>query len=199
VDLVAAFLTILFVMDPLGNVPIFLSELKDVAEERRQKVIMRELLFALLILVLFLFGGAWFLDLLKLKQESISIAGGIILFLIALKMIFPQPKFGAVDESLSQGEPFLVPLATPCVAGPSTLAVTMLFVHKDPDRMLEIGLALFGAWSVSAIVLLSSPLLLRVLRKRGLMATERLMGMLLVIIAVQMFFDGINRFFAAPV
>ncbi len=197
-DLVAAFLTILFVMDPLGNVPIFLAELKDVPESRRHKVIMRELLFALVILALFLVGGAWFLDLLKLKQESISIAGGIILFLIALKMIFPQPKFNAEDQ-LPTAEPFLVPLATPCVAGPSTMAVVMLFVHKDPARMLEIGLALFGAWFVSAVVLMSSPLLLRVLRRRGLMATERLMGMLLVIIAVQMFFDGINRFFATQV
>lgn len=196
--MVAAFLTILFVMDPLGNVPIFLSELKDVPDARRHKVIMRELLFALIILILFLVCGAWFLDLLKLKQESISIAGGIILFLIALKMIFPQPKFNS-DEQLPAGEPFLVPLATPCVAGPSTMAVVMLFVHKDPGRMLEIGLALFGAWLVSAVVLMSSPLLLRVLRRRGLMATERLMGMLLVIIAVQMFFDGIIRFFATQV
>jgi multiple antibiotic resistance protein len=197
-DMVAVFLTILFVMDPLGNVPIFLSELKDVPDERRHKVIMRELLFALIILILFLVGGAWFLDLLKLKQESISIAGGIILFLIALKMIFPQPKFNS-DEQLPAIEPFLVPLATPCVAGPSTMAVVMLFVHKDPGRILETGLALFAAWFVSALVLMSSPLLLRVLRRRGLMATERLMGMLLVIIAVQMFFDGINRFFVSQV
>ena len=195
-DLVAAFLTILFVMDPLGNVPVFLSELKDVPEARRPRVIMRELLFALVILFLFLVAGAWFLDLLKLKQESISIAGAIILFLIALRMIFPQPKFNTEEQNPEDGEPFLVPLATPCVAGPSTMAVTMLFVPEDPSRTLEIGMALFGAWLVSAVILMSSPLMLRLLRRRGLMATERLMGMLLVIIAVQMFFDGISGFLA---
>jgi len=192
VDIVTAFLTILFVMDPLGNVPIFLSVLRDVPESRRVPVIVRELLFALVILALFLVGGAWFLDLLQVKQESISIAGGIILFIIALKMIFPMGKF--IDDDLGGGEPFLVPLATPCVAGPSTMAVVMLFVSESPGQTLQFGLALFGAWLVTAAVLLASPLLFRLLGQRGLIATERLMGMLLVIISVQMFFDGIDRF-----
>ena len=191
-DLVTAFLTILFVMDPLGNVPVFLSVLKDVPEERRQRVIFRELVFALLILFLFLVGGAWFLALLQLKQESISIAGGIILFIIGLRMIFPMGN--PASDDLPDGEPFLVPLATPCVAGPSTLAVVMLFVHKNPDQTWQFGLALLGAWFASALVLMSAPMLFRVLGQRGLIATERLMGMLLVIISVQMFFDGIDRF-----
>ena len=192
-DPVTAFLTILFVMDPLGNVPIFLSVLKDVPEVRRTRVIVRELLLALVILALFLFGGAWFLDLLQLKQESISIAGGIILFIIGIRMIFPMGGTATGDD-LPEGEPFLVPLATPCVAGPSTLAVVMLWVHKNPDQMLELGGALFAAWAVSSLILVSSPLLFRVLGQRGLIATERLMGMLLVIISVQIFFDGIDRF-----
>ena len=194
-DLVAVFLTILFVMDPLGNVPIFLSVLKDVPEQRRVPVIVRELLFALVILGLFLVGGAWFLELLQLKQESISIAGGIILFIIGLKMIFPMGRI--IEDELPEGEPFLVPLATPCVAGPSTMAVVMLFVHRSPDQMPQLGIALFCAWLVSSVVLLASPLLLRMLGRRGLIATERLMGMLLVVISVQMFFDGIARFLQA--
>lgn len=195
-ELATAFLTILFVMDPLGNVPIFLSALKDVPDERRLRVIMRELVFALVILMLFLVAGPAFLALLQLQQESISIAGGIILFLIGLRMIFPQPQTVANDD-IPEGEPFLVPLATPCVAGPSTMAVVMLIVHKEPSRMLEWGLALFAAWAVSSVVLMSSPLLLRLLGQRGLIATERLMGMLLVIMSVQMFFDGIRRFYLA--
>lgn len=192
-EFVSAFLTILFVMDPLGNVPIFLSVLKDVPEARRKPVIARELLLALAILAAFLVGGTWFLQLLQLEQESISIAGGIILFIIGLRMIFPSGAVLSMDD-LPAGEPFLVPLATPCVAGPSTLAVVMLFVHENPRQTLELGGALFCAWLVSAIVLLSSPLLFRVLGQRGLIATERLMGMLLVIISVQMFFDGVARF-----
>ena len=192
-EFVSAFLTILFVMDPLGNVPIFLSVLKDVPEARRKTVIVRELLLALLILAAFLVAGTWFLQLLQLEQESISIAGGIILFIIGLRMIFPTGAVHNMDD-LPEGEPFLVPLATPCVAGPSTLAVVMLFVHENPQQTLELGGALFCAWLVSAAVLLSSPLLFRILGQRGLIATERLMGMLLVIISVQMFFDGVARF-----
>jgi multiple antibiotic resistance protein len=193
-EFVPVFLTILFVMDPLGNVPIFLSVLKDVPDHRRSRVVVRELLFALVILGAFLIGGTWFLQLLQLKQESISIAGGIILFIIGLRMIFPAG--GVHLDELPEGEPFLVPLATPCVAGPSTLAVVMLLVHENPDQFPQLGGALFCAWLVSAAVLLASPLLFRVLGQRGLIATERLMGMLLVIISVQMFFDGIDRFLA---
>ena len=191
-NIVSAALVLFFVMDPLGNVPVFLAVLKDVPDSRRTRVIVRELLFALAILILFLVGGAWFLDLLELKQESISIAGGIILFIIGLKMIFPMGSL--TGDDLPEGEPFLVPLATPCVAGPSVLAVIMLLGHNNPDQRLELGAALFGAWAVSSLILLSAPLLFRVLGKRGLIATERLMGMLLVIISVQMFFDGIARF-----
>lgn len=194
-EFVSAFLTILFVMDPLGNIPIFLSVLKDVPEHRRNPVVIRELLFALLILAAFLVGGTWFLNMLQLKQESISIAGGIILFIIGLRMIFPSGGVLSMDD-LPEGEPFLVPLATPCVAGPSTMAVVMLFVHENPDQTLQLGAALFCAWLVSALLLLASPLLYRLLGQRGLIASERLMGMLLVIISVQMFFDGIDRFLA---
>jgi multiple antibiotic resistance protein len=191
-DLVAAFLTIFFIMDPIGNVPVFLSVLKDVPEQRRQRVIIRELLLALFILFLFLVGGAGFFKLLQLKQESLSIAGGIILFIIGIRMIFPMGN--PAGDDLPDGEPFLVPLATPCVAGPSTLAVIMLFVNKNPDQTWQFGLALLGAWLASSLILLSAPILFRVLGQRGLIATERLMGMLLVIISVQMFFDGIDRF-----
>lgn len=185
----SAFITLLLVMDPLGNVPIFLSVLKDVDPKRRQWVIFRELLVALGVLLLFLWGGNTALDLLGLRQESISIAGAIILFLIAIRMIFPSP-YGLIGDS-PDGEPFIVPLAIPAVAGPSSLAIAMLMVNTDPSRMLEWTGALIAAWAVSAILLMASPLLLRALGNRGLIAMERLMGMILVIIAVQMFFDGV--------
>jgi multiple antibiotic resistance protein len=191
-DTISAFITLVFVMDPLGNVPIFLSVLKDVDNKRRQWVIFRELLIALVVLFIFLFAGGSLLELLGLKQESISIAGAIILFLIAIRMIFPSP-YGLMGDT-PEGEPFIVPLAIPAVAGPSSLAIAMLLVNSDPTRMLDWSLALFGAWAVSAVVLMCSPLLLRALGNRGLIAMERLMGMILVIIAVQMFFDGVQKF-----
>ena len=185
----SAFITLLLVMDPLGNVPIFLSVLKDVDPKRRQWVIFRELLVGLGVLLLFLWGGSTVLDLMGLRQESISIAGAIILFLIAIRMIFPSP-YGMIGDS-PDGEPFIVPLAIPAVAGPSSLAIAMLMVHTDPSRMLDWTAALIGAWAVSAVLLMASPLLLKALGNRGLIAMERLMGMILVIIAVQMFFDGV--------
>ncbi|PLW83531.1 hypothetical protein CWI75_04035 [Kineobactrum sediminis] len=191
-DTLSAFITLVFVMDPLGNVPIFLAVLKDVDARRRHWVIFREMLIALGVLLLFLYAGSGLLNVLGLKQESISIAGAIILFLIALRMIFPSPN-GIMGES-PEGEPFIVPLAIPAVAGPSALAISMLLVNSDPTRMLDWTLAVVGAWGVSAILLMASPLLLRALGNRGLIAMERLMGMLLVIISVQMFFDGVQKF-----
>ncbi|WP_116368384.1 YhgN family NAAT transporter [Parahaliea mediterranea] len=195
-DTISAFVTLLLVMDPVGNVPVFLSVLKDVDARRRQWVIFRELLIALLVLFIFLFAGPSLLAVLGLQQESISIAGAIILFLIALRMIFPSP-YGMMGDT-PEGEPFIVPLAIPLVAGPSSLAIAMLMVNTDPDRMLDWSVALIGAWAVSAVLLMASPLLLKALGNRGLIAMERLMGMILVIIAVQMFFDGVREFLHIP-
>lgn len=195
-DTVSAFVTLLLVMDPVGNVPVFLSILKDVEAKRRQWVLLRELVIALAVLLIFLFAGPLVLDVLGLQQESISIAGAIILFLIALRMIFPSP-YGLMGDT-PEGEPFVVPLAIPLVAGPSSLAIAMLMVNTDPNRMLDWTLALVGAWAVSAVLLMASPLLLRALGNRGLIAMERLMGMILVIIAVQMFFNGVREFLHIP-
>ncbi len=183
--------TILFlVMDPLGNIPLFLSLLKKVDPARRRKIIMRELLIALGILVLFLFLGQEFLDFLRLEQESVRLAGGIVLFIIALRMIFPTGK--AIMGEVSDEEPFIVPLAIPLIAGPSALATLMLMVRSDPSKMIEWSLALLMAWSLSALILLSAPLFYRLLRERGLSAVERLMGMLLIMISVQMLADGVK-------
>ena len=191
-DTFSAFITLLIVMDPLGNVPIFLTILKDVDEKRRQWVIARELVIALVVLMIFLWGGGALLDLLNLRQESISIAGAIILFLIAIRMIFPSP-YGMLGDT-PDGEPFIVPLAIPAVAGPSSLAVSMLLVTSDPGRMLDWTTALVCAWAASAVTLMASPLLLKALGNRGLIATERLMGMILVMISVQMFMEGVHKF-----
>ncbi len=191
-DPITAFVTLSLVMDPLGNVPLFLSVLKDVPQERRFKVILRELVIALAVMLLFLFAGEKVLNLLGLQQEAIAIAGAIILFLIAIRMIFPSPH-GIMGET-PEGEPFIVPLAIPAIAGPSVLAIAMLLVSNDPERMLEWTIALICAWLATSVVLLASPLLLRALGNRGLIASERLMGMVLVIIAVQMFFDGVGKF-----
>lgn len=187
----SAVITLLLVMDPLGNVPVFLSVLKDVRPERRRRVLIREVLFAYLILLFFFFLGRYLLQLLSLQPETIGIAGGIVLFLIALRMIFPPETH--VFAGAPEGEPFIVPLAIPLVAGPSTLAA-LLLLRSGPATTLELLLGITVAWAVTAVILLSSNLLYKLLRERGLIAMERLMGMLLVMVAVQMFMTGVARF-----
>ncbi|GAA5524086.1 UPF0056 inner membrane protein YhgN [Microbulbifer aestuariivivens] len=190
-DFLTAFLTLLFVMDPLGNIPIFLAALKNVSQRRQLYVIMRELIFALIVLLVFLYGGRFLLAWLGLSQEAIRIAGAIILFLIAIRMVFPIPG-GIMGEQL-EGEPFFVPLAVPLVAGPSTMAILMLMTNSEGERLMDWTLALLAAWGVSAVILLMSAPLARLLGNRGLIAVERLMGMVLVMLSVQLFLDGIKQ------
>jgi multiple antibiotic resistance protein len=185
-------ITLLLIMDPLGNIPPFLSALKPVEPARRRKILVREILIAYVVLLAFLFAGKYILRLLSLQEETVSIAGGIVLFLIALRMVFPRQDASA--DKL-EGEPFIVPLAIPLIAGPSTLASLLLLQQQSlPNSTLHLFLALTFAWFITAIILLSSTILYRLLKERGLIALERLMGMLLVMLAVQMFINGLAKF-----
>ncbi len=181
---------LLFVMDPFGNVPLVLKLLEDVEPSRRRRVIARELGFALAILLLFLFAGQAILDFLGLQRESVTIAGGIVLGIIGLRLIFPRPE-GLLGHQ-PDGEPFLVPLAIPLIAGPSAMATVILMARTAPDAMGRWVAAVLLAWGITAAVLLSAPALYRLLRERGLQAIARLMGMLLIMIAVQMVLNGLG-------
>ncbi len=192
-DILAAATLLFLTMDPLGNIPVFLSVLEKVAPERRTKVVLRELLLALVILLLFLYFGSNILSAMNLSQESIQVAGGIILFLIAIKMLFPVPRAARVEEDI-EGEPLLVPLAIPMIAGPSAIAILLIISNDQPERMLDWTIAVVIAWLGTAIILFPAAWLKKVLGQRGLVAMERLMGMLLVAIAVQMFLDGVAGF-----
>jgi multiple antibiotic resistance protein len=189
VDVLSAVVTLFLVMDPLGNVPLFLSVLNRVDPARRRRVLLREIAIAYVVLVMFLLAGRSLLRFLGLEPEAVGIAGGIVLFLIALRMIFPAP--GTLSGEPIEGEPFVVPLAIPLVAGPSTLATLLLLESAAPSRGLLV-LAVTMAWALSGAILLSSTFLFRVLGVRGLIAMERLMGMLLVMVAVQMLLDGVR-------
>jgi multiple antibiotic resistance protein len=190
VDVPAAVVTLFLIMDPIGNIPLFLSVLKPVDPARRRRVLIREIALAYVVLLVFVFLGGYLLRFLGLDEGTISIAGGIVLFLIALRMIFPGPT--ATDAP--EGEPFIVPLAIPLFVGPSTLAALLLLQRTSPGQTGPLLLAVTMAWALSGAILLSSTFFYRVLRERGLMALERLMGMLLVMIAVQMFMSGVRTF-----
>ena len=191
-DVFAAVVTLFLIMDPIGNIAPFLSILKVVPVERRRLVLVREIAFAYGVLLIFLFFGNYVLQFLHLEQATIGIAGGIVLFLIALRMIFPG-EGGLMGEPL-EGEPFIVPLAIPLLTGPSTLAALLLLQRTAPTQTGSLLIALTIAWALSGCILLASTFLYRVLRERGLVAIERLMGMLLVMVAVQMLMNGIKTF-----
>jgi multiple antibiotic resistance protein len=194
--IVSAALLLFLILDPLGNIPVFLSLLRGMPPQRQRIVLARELLIALAVLMLFLWFGKYALELMHLRQESVSIAGGIVLFLIGIRMIFPPPE-GLMGE-IPDGEPFIVPMAIPLVAGPSGMAAVMLMGSQEPTRMGAWSLALVLAWAATAAILFSATLLYKRLGHRVLMAVERLMGMLLVAISVQMFLDGLQAYLARP-
>ena len=188
----SAALLLFLILDPLGNIPVFLSLLRGMPAHRQRVVLVREMLIALGVLMAFLWGGRYALELMHLRQESVSIAGGIVLFLIGLRMIFPPPE-GIMGE-LPDGEPFIVPMAIPLVAGPSGMAAVMLMGSQEPGRMGAWSLALLVAWAATAAILFSATYLYKWLGARVLSAIERLMGMVIVAISVQMFLDGISAY-----
>ncbi|TRX74524.1 MarC family protein [Pseudomonas mangiferae] len=189
-DILGIAVLIFLVTDPFGNIAIFLAALKGVAPERRLKVALRELLFALVLLLLFLTFGEKILSALGLSREAIAIAGGIILFIIALRLIFPTPQ--GVLGDLPDGEPMLVPLATPAVAGPSALAVLMTLRNTHQGHLWELYLAVLLAWAGTALILLQAAFLQRFLGPRGLIAIERLTGMLLIMLSIDMLLDNLQ-------
>ena len=189
--LMTVFLTLLLIMDPFGSIPIFLSQLKPLSPGRRRLVIVRELVIALVVLALFLWFGQNVLSGLHLDQPALQISGGVILFLIALKMIFPgEPS--AEPTQAEKKEPLVVPLAVPLVAGPSAMAYVILISTQFPERKLEWLGGLGLAWLVSVLVLLMADALSKWLGERVLTAIERLMGMILTTLAIQMLLDGLK-------
>jgi MarC family membrane protein len=194
---VSAFVLLLLVLDPFGSLPIFISVLKGVAPERRARVAVRETLIAFAVLLVFMLAGQGFLNLMRLSERSLEVAGGVILLIIAIRMIFSG---GAeVYASDSQREPLIFPLAVPLLAGPSAMATVLLLASRQPDRMLHWIGALTLAMALSGIVLLTSDRIRRWLGSSMVSAIEKLMGLVLTAIAVEMVLAGLKRyFFDAP-
>ncbi len=190
-EIAAAATTLFFVMDPLGNIPIFNAVLTRFTPRQRLLIMVRELFIALGLLLGFLYAGNAMLSFMGLSQSSLSISGGVLLFIIAIRMVFPKPA----NEEEEVDDPFIVPLAMPLVAGPSTIALLLLMSSREPERITEWTVALTAAWAATTILLISPPLLMRLLGSRGLRAMERLMGMLLVMMATQMLLNGIAAFY----
>jgi MarC family membrane protein len=189
-SILSASILLFLVMDPFGNAPVFLFVLRGLPPQRRQKAIVRELIIALIVLLLFLLAGPFLLKALNISESSLQIAGGIILFLIAIKMVF-----GNVGDMLSgsfEEEPFIVPLAIPCLAGPSAVATVMLLAGQEPHRWPEWTVSLFLAWIATSTILLLSARLDQILGEKGMTALQHLMGLILTAVAVEMFMQGLR-------
>jgi len=193
-DLFSATILLAFVLDPFGNVPLVLSALANVPPERRTRVVVRECAAAYALLAAFMIGGRRFLELLQLSEFSVGIAGGIILFIIALRMVFRPPE--GIFGDLPGGEPFIVPIAVPSIAGPSAAATVMLMASRDPAHLGAWLAALTIAMLVTLAVLVAAPTVQRVLGPRGVVAVERLMGLVLTAIAIEMLLAGVRTFVA---
>jgi len=190
--LTSAAVLLLLVMDPFGSIPMFIAALGQVPEGRRNRVIKRESAVALLVLLFFMVAGNEVLHVLHLSGASLGIAGGIILFLIALRMIFPSRH--SMFGDLPDGEPFIVPLAVPLIAGPSAVATVMLLVSRWPAQIGQWIIALLIAQALTTLVLCAGNRVAQRMGRRGMIAAERLMGLLLTTLSVEMFLQGVREF-----
>ncbi|MEI8054874.1 MAG: MarC family protein [bacterium] len=192
-SILSATILLVLIMNPLGNLPFFLSTLKPVDPKRHTHIIVRETFFAYLLLVIFMLFGQIFLRSVQITEQALGISGGIILFIIAIRMIFPE----AIDqtEKQSTSEPFFVPLAVPMTAGPGALTTVILFSTTQPEKKFVWILAITAAALVVGTILLGGRYLSKYLGERGLIALEKLSGMMLTAMAVQMFLSGINAYF----
>ncbi len=187
----SATILLILITDPVGNIPIFANALKHVAPERRARVILREILIAFFLLLTFMFVGEGFLKVMNLSELSLQIGGGVILFLIALRMVFPPPT--TLEAEIFE-EPLIVPLAVPAIAGPSALATVLLLVSQQPERRLDWIAALCVTMLISAVVLVSAERIQRLIGSRLVVAVERLMGLVLVSVAIEMMLRGAKTF-----
>ncbi|MBL8308592.1 MAG: MarC family protein [Rubrivivax sp.] len=193
-DFLSAFILLLLVLDPLGSLPIFISVLSEVPPQRQRFVALRESLIAFGALALFMVGGQAFLQLMRLSERSLEVAGGVILLIIAIRMIFSHGG-GGYQSSAGGREPFIFPLAVPLLAGPSAMATVLLLASREPERLWVWMGALTAAMAVSAAVLLTAQRLRRWLGDSLVAAIEKLMGLVLTAVAVEMILAGLKRYF----
>ncbi len=194
-ELISSYIvTLILVMDPFGNIPLFITALKRVPQERRTKVLLRELMIALFIMMVFLFAGAKMLAWLGIAKYSLGVSGGIVLFIMSIKLVFNSLEDEQTQVNQKDEEPFVVPLAIPLIAGPASLSMLLILSAGAPSKIGYLFAAVLLASLLNGIVLLLSFPLSNLLGKRGLIALERLTGLLMVLVSVNMMMGGISEF-----
>ncbi len=189
---ISIIMVLFIIMDPIGNIPAYLNLVKGLTPSRQRYIVCREMLIALAFMILFNYIGEFIFSILDISDITVRLSSGVILFLTALRILFPTSN--GLRSNLPSGEPFITPLAVPLIAGPSLLATIMLFARLEPSQPLMLG-AIFIAWLLALVVLLLAPLFKRYLGINGLTAAERLMAMILVMLSIQRFLEGIEEFY----
>lgn len=192
---VSALILLLLVLDPLGSLPVFIPIMATVPRERRRWVALREVAIAFAVLVAFMLLGEQFLAVMRLSERSLEVAGGVILLMVAIRMIFSHE--GGVYGTPEGREPLIFPLAVPLLAGPSAMATVLLLASRQPDKLMTWVAALTCAMLVSGAVLLLCERIRRWVGDSVVSATEKLMGLVLTAIAVEMILAGLKRYFLA--
>ena len=191
--LLSAFIVLLLVLDPLGSLPVFIPIMRDVPPERRTWVALREVGIAFVVLAAFMFLGDGFLRVMHLSERSLEVAGGVILLMVSIRMIFSHE--GGVYGVPEGREPLIFPLAVPLLAGPSAMATVLLLASRQPERMMSWLGALAGAMAVSGVVLLACDRIRRWVGDSVVAAVEKLMGLVLTAVAVEMILAGLKHYF----
>ncbi|WP_428424240.1 MarC family protein [Methylibium sp.] len=191
---VSAFVLLLLVLDPFGSLPVFISVLKGVPPQRRTRVAIREVVIAFGVLLAFMFAGQGFLNLMHLSERSLEVAGGVILLIIAIRMIFTSGSQIYASDGGAR-EPFIFPLAVPLLAGPSAMATVLLLASRQPQQLMQWVGAVSAAMLVCGVVLLAADRIRKLLGHSMVSAIEKLMGLVLTAVAVEMILAGLKRYF----
>lgn len=186
--------TLFLIMDPVGNLSSYISMVKELDPKRQKWIVFREMLIALVVMLFFNYLGEYIFNFLDLSETTVRLSSGVILFLIAIKILFMASD--SPRANLPKGEPFVFPLAVPLIAGPALMATIMLYAHLEPTQSVMI-FAILIAWFLSILIFLFAGPIKRILGNNGLMACERLIGMVLVLVAIQRFLEGILLFWAS--
>lgn len=186
-------LVLFLIMDPIGNISCFLKMVEGMDPKKQRLILLREMLIALLVMVIFNYIGEGIYDLLQISDPAVRLSSGVILFLIAVQILFPN--LTGIRENLPKEEPFIIPFAIPLIAGPSVLATIMLYAHMEQSQPVML-ISILCAWLAALLVLIASKPLYKVMGDNGLMACEKLMGMVLVLLAIQRFLDGVEQYVA---
>lgn len=186
----ATALTFFLITNPIGNSPAIIALIKDFSFSRQKKILIRESFLAMILALFFQFFGALFLGLINVEGYTVTLCGGILLFIVALDMIFPHHE--AVTQKKEEAEPYLVPIATPLLAGPALFTIIMLYTQQQ--SLVEITLAIVISSFTVMGVLVVTPYLIRQIGNRGLTALEQLMGLVLSMMSMQMIVKGVALF-----